>query len=248
LDLVLTGKVALITGASKGIGKAIARAFAEAGASVMLSSRKAEGLAAAAADIDGDVAWHCANAGDPEQATACVDETLRRFGSVDILVNNAGANPYLGPLMGINPAQIDKTHQVNQRAIVVWTQQVWNASMREHGGVVLNMSSMGAFLVESHLGYYNATKAAIVHLTHQMAAELGPKVRVNAIAPGLVRTDFSRALWESDDGARAHKLPLQRLGEPEDVANAALFLCSPAASWITGVTLPVDGGALVQPS
>ena len=246
MELRLDGKVALVTGASKGIGKAIATAFAQAGASVMLSSRKASGLQAVAANMDGDVAWYAANAGEADQAADCVATTVKRFGGVDILVNNAAANPYMGPLMGITKSQIDKTHQVNQRAIVVWTQQVWNAGMRDRGGVVLNMSSMGAFLVEPDLGYYNTTKAALVHLTRQMATELAPGVRVNAIAPGLVCTDFSRALWETSGQTSAQKLPLRRLGQPEDIAGAAVFLCSDAASWITGVTLPVDGGALVQ--
>ena len=246
MELRLDGKVALVTGGSKGIGKGIAAAFAEAGAAVMISSRKAEGLEAAAADIKGDVAWFAANAGEPEQAAACVAATMERFGRVDILVNNAAANPYHGPLMGISPSQIDKTHQVNQRAMVLWTQECWKASMQEGGGSVINVASIGAFLVEPALSYYNATKAAMVHLTRQLAAELGPKVRVNAIAPGLVRTDFARALWENDGDAIARHLPLRRLGEPEDMGNAAVFLCSDAASWITGVTIPIDGGAMVR--
>ena len=246
MELRLDGKVALVTGGSKGIGKGIAAAFAAAGASVMISSRKAEGLEAAAADIKGDVAWHAANAGEPEQAAACVAATVERFGSVDILVNNAAANPYHGPLMGISPSQIDKTHQVNQRALVLWTQEAWKASMQERGGSVVNIASIGAFLVEPALSYYNATKAAMVHLTRQLAAELAPKVRVNCIAPGLVKTDFARALWENDGDAIARNLPLRRLGEPEDMGNAAVFLCSDAASWITGVTIPIDGGAMIR--
>src|SRR3954452_13687724 len=137
MELRLDGKVAIVTGGSKGIGKGIAAAFAEAGASVMLTSRKAEGLETAAADMKGDVGWFAANAGEPEQAAACVAATVERFGRVDILVNNAAANPYMGPLMGISPSQIDKTHQVNQRALVVWTQEVWKASMHERGGAVL---------------------------------------------------------------------------------------------------------------
>ncbi len=246
MELRLDGKVALVTGASKGIGKGIASAFAEAGAAVMLSSRKPDGLESAAAEIKGDVAWFVANAGEPDQAAACVAATVDRFGTVDILVNNAAANPYMGPLMGISPSQADKTHQVNQRAIVVWTQEVWKAAMQERGGCVLNIASIGALKTETAIAYYNATKAAVLHLTRQLAAELSPGVRVNAIAPGLVKTDFARALWEPNEAAYANSLPLKRLGTPDDIANAALFLCSDAASWITGANLIVDGGALIR--
>jgi NAD(P)-dependent dehydrogenase (short-subunit alcohol dehydrogenase family) len=246
MELRLDGKVALVTGGSKGIGKGIAAAFAAAGASVMISSRKAEGLEAAAAEMTGDVAWFAANAGEPDQAAACVAATMERFGSVDILVNNAAANPYHGPLMGISASQADKTHQVNQRAIVLWTQEVWTASMQDRGGAVLNIASIGALLTEQGLGYYNGTKAAVVHLSRQLAAELSPKVRVNCIAPGLVKTDFARALWEGNEEAFEKFIPLQRIGEASDIANAALFLCSDAASWITGDTMVIDGGTTLK--
>jgi NAD(P)-dependent dehydrogenase (short-subunit alcohol dehydrogenase family) len=245
MDLRLDGKVALVTGASKGIGKAIAAAFADAGASVMLSSRKPEGLEAAAADIKGEVAWHAANAGRPEDAEAAFDATIERFGAVDILVNNAAANPYMGPAIDIDLPRYDKTVEVNIRGPLVWTQLAWNRWMKEHGGVVLNIASVGGMTFGGAIGIYDNTKAALIHLTSHLAVELGPQVRVNGIAPGLVKTDFARALWEPAEEAVARRLPLKRLGTPEDIASGALFLCSDAASWITGHTMVIDGGILV---
>jgi len=250
MDLRLDGKVALVTGASKGIGLAIAAGFAAAGASVMLSSRKPDGLEAAVASIkpDGDaqVAWFAANAGDEAAPAACIDACLSRLGPVDVLVNNAATNPYMGPTLGISASQMDKTHQVNQRAIVLWTAAAWEASLRERGGSVINISSVGGLHTDAGaIGYYNATKAAVIHLTRQLATELAPGVRVNAIAPGLVKTDFARALWEPNEPAVAASMPLRRLGEPADIGNAAVFLASDAGGWITGHTLVVDGGLLI---
>jgi NAD(P)-dependent dehydrogenase (short-subunit alcohol dehydrogenase family) len=251
MELRLDGKVALVTGGSRGIGRATAARFAEAGARVMLVSRKADALAEAAAamaDLGGEVEWRAANAGDPDAARQCVADTVQRFGSLDILVNNAATNPYFGRLIDIDAARADKTVQVNQEAVLTWTQCAWRASMADRGGTVINMSSVGAMTVEPGIGWYNVTKAAVVHLTRQLAYELGPAVRVNALAPGLVKTDFARTLWERAGDAVAARLPLRRLGEPDDVARAALFLASDAASWLTGHTLVVDGGALTLPS
>jgi NAD(P)-dependent dehydrogenase (short-subunit alcohol dehydrogenase family) len=137
-----------------------------------------------------------------------------------------------------------KTVQVNQTAVLVWTQLAYKASMAAHGGSVINIASIGGYSVEPTIGWYNVTKAAVIHLTRQLAGELGP-VRVNAIAPGLVRTDLARALWENNEDDVGRRLPLGRIGEPDDVATVALFLASDAARWITGQTLVVDGGALV---
>jgi NAD(P)-dependent dehydrogenase (short-subunit alcohol dehydrogenase family) len=251
MDVRLDGKVALVTGGSRGIGRAIAHRFAESGANVMLSARKAEALADAAASMTGlvgEVAWYAANVGDPEAAQRCVEATVDRFGSLDVLVNNAATNPYFGPLMEIDLSRAEKTVQVNQEAALVWTQCAWRASMAQRGGSVVNLSSVGGFSVERGIGWYNVTKAALAHLTRQLAYELGPGVRVNALAPGLVRTDFARALWEPAGDAIARRLPLQRLGEPDDIAKAALFVASDAASWMTGQVLVVDGGALAMPS
>ena len=248
MEIRLDDKVALVTGASRGIGEAVARALAGSGASVMLSSRKQEALEETAAGIDGDVDVFAANAGDPEQAEACVAATVQRFGSVDILVNNAATNPYLGPALGIDLPRYDKTMQVNLRGPLVWTQAAWAASMQDRGGVVLNMASLGGLVTEPMLGIYNVTKAGLIHLTRTLALDMAPGVRVNALAPGVIKTEFARALWEAGGEELARSLPLKRIGEPDDVANAALFLCSDLASWITGQVLVVDGGAVIRPS
>jgi NAD(P)-dependent dehydrogenase (short-subunit alcohol dehydrogenase family) len=243
----LDGKVALVTGASKGIGRAIAAGLAGAGAHVMLSSRKQEGLDEAARAMPSErIATFAANAGDPDQAEACVRATVNRFGMVDILVNNAATNPYFGPVIDVDLSRFDKTVQVNLRGPLVWTQSAWWASMKERGGAVINVVSVGGIKSEAGLGVYNTTKAALIHLTRILAAELGPKVRVNAIAPGLVKTDFARVLWETAEGAVAAGLPLRRLGEPGDIVGAALFLAGDLGAWVTGHTLVVDGGALVR--
>ncbi len=246
MDVRVDGKVALVTGASKGIGRAIATSLAESGARVMLSSRKQEALEEAASTIDGEVAVHAAHAGDPEQAEACVDATLERFGGLDILVNNAATNPYFGPTLDIDLSRFDKTVEVNWRGPLVWSRLAWRAAMQERGGVILNIASIGGFGIEPSIGIYNGTKAAVIHLTRQLALELAPGVRVNALAPGLVKTDMARALWEPNEEAIARHMPAGRLGEPVDIANAATFLCSDAASWITGTTVVVDGGALLR--
>ena len=247
MEIRLDGKVALVTGASRGIGRAIAAQLAEAGAKVMLSSRKQDALEEAAADIKGETAVFAANAGEPDQVAACVAATVERLGRVDILVNNAATNPYMGPNIDIDLARYDKTWQVNLRGPLVWMQHAWNASMKERGGNVVNIASVGGLSIEPSIGIYNTTKAALIHLTKTLAAELSPGVRVNAIAPGLVKTDMARALWQPAEEQLAKRTPLKRLGEPEDIANAALFLTSDLSSWMTGHVLVVDGGALIRP-
>jgi NAD(P)-dependent dehydrogenase (short-subunit alcohol dehydrogenase family) len=249
----LTGKVALVTGASRGIGRAVATALAGAGASVVISSRKQDALDAAAVAIEDAVPGAAvlgiaANAGDPEGAAACVEGTMRHFGAVDVLVNNAATNPQMGPIIDMELAAWDKTYQVNVRGAVVWCQLVWRAWMREHGGAIVNMVSVGGLQPVGDIGAYNSTKAALIHVTKHLARELAPGVRVNAIAPGLVRTDMASVLIErlSARGEIAAHFPLGRVGEPDDVANAALFLASDRASWITGHTLTVDGGQLIS--
>ncbi len=246
MELRLDGKVAVVTGASRGIGRATAAALAGAGASVVLTSRKQDALEEAAAGIDGETAVFAANAGEPEQAEACIAFAVERFGAVDVLVNNAATNPYMGPSIDIDLPRYDKTFQVNLRGPLVWTQAAVRASMRERGGSVVNIASIGGLSIEPSIGIYNTTKAALIHLTKTLAIDLAPGIRVNAVAPGLVKTDMARALWEPHEEAMAKRMPLRRLGVPDDIASAVLFLCSEASSWITGHTLVVDGGLLVR--
>jgi NAD(P)-dependent dehydrogenase (short-subunit alcohol dehydrogenase family) len=246
MEISLDGKVALVTGASKGIGKAIAAGMAASGARVMLSSRKQDQLEAAAAEMEGETAVFAANAGDLDAAAACVEATIDRFGGLDILVNNAGTNPYYGATLGVDPPRYDKTFEVNVRGPVFWSQQAWERSFKDHPGVIINIASTGGLRGEFGLGVYNVTKAALIHLTRQLAGEVGP-TRVVGIAPGLVDTDFAALLVENFGDALVAALPTKRLGEPEDIANLAVFLASDKASWITGETYVIDGGAGVAP-
>jgi NAD(P)-dependent dehydrogenase (short-subunit alcohol dehydrogenase family) len=251
VELELHGKTALITGGSRGIGLAIAQRYLEAGANVMLTSRTADDLAAA---VDGLVAegapaekvtFMAAHVAKAEQAQACVEATVERFGGLDILVNNAGTNPYFGPLIDIDLVRAQKTFEVNQLAVLMWTSYAVKAGLQ---GSVINVASIGGLGVEPGIGWYNVTKAAVLHLTEQLAWELAPTVRVNALAPGLVKTHLARALWEPNEERIAAHIPLRRLGLPDDIATGALFLASDAASWMTGQTLVIDGGTTRQPS
>ncbi len=245
MELRLDGKVALVTGASRGIGRAIAAEYAASGARVMLSSRKQDALEEAAATMDGEVAVYAANAGDLDAADACVAATIERFGGLDILVNNAATNPYYGPTLGVDQPRYDKTFDVNLRGPLFWCRSAWERAFQERPGVIVNIASVGGMRAEGFLGIYNLTKAALIHLTRQLAGELGP-TRVVGIAPGLVKTDFAQVLVDNFGETLAGSLPLKRLGEPEDIASLATFLASDAASWITGDTYVIDGGAGVR--
>jgi NAD(P)-dependent dehydrogenase (short-subunit alcohol dehydrogenase family) len=246
-------RTVLVTGASRGIGKATAVAFAAQGANVVLTSRKQDTLDEVAAEIlaahpDVGVLAHAAHAARPDEAAACVDAAVAKFGQIDVLVNNAGTNPYFGPLMDIDPVVAEKTTALNQFGVVLWSQLAWKASMSQHGGSIVNVASVGGLLTEPGIGYYNSTKAAVIHLTRQMAAELAPAVRVNAVAPGIVRTHLAKALWENFEDRLKEALPLGRIGEPDDIADAILFLANDSARWITGQTLVIDGGAQIRSS
>lgn len=248
MDLRLDGKVALVTGGSRGIGRSIAAAFAASGARVMIASRKADSCEEAAADIGHDCRWFAANVGYPDQAEALVDHTLAELGGVDILVNNAGANPYAGPTIDVDLARWDKTIAVNMTAPLLLTQLCWRRYMQQAGGgcSIINISSVGGLTTSPQLGVYDVAKAGLIHLTKQLAAELGPAVRVNCIAPGLIRTDFARILWEGERGGQvAESYPMKRLGEADDIAACATWLAADSGAWITGQTIVLDGGGLV---
>ena len=246
VETALKGKAALVTGGSRGIGMATAEAFAAEGAQVMITGRNADGCRSAAAEIGPNCAWVAGNVGNPDDAEAAIEATMAAFGSVDILVNNAATNPYAGPVIGADLPRWNKTIAVNLTAPLVWSQLCWRRSMRQRGGAIINISSVGAFNTSELFGIYTLTKDALNHLTRQLARELAPRVRVNAIAPGLIRTRMSRALWEGGKGKKAAETyPLKRLGRPGDIANAAVFLASDASSWITGHTMVVDGGGIL---
>lgn len=247
MDLQLDGKTAIVTGGSRGIGKAIAAAYASAGARVMITSRKADACEEAAAEIGNDCAWEAGNVGNPDDADRVISACMDRFGAVDILVNNAATNPYAGPLIDTDIPRWQKTIDVNMTAPLFWTQKVWHTHMKSNGGVVINISSVGGLTTNPILGVYDVTKSALIHMTKQLAPELGPGVRVNAICPGLVKTDFAKALWEDGRGDKvAEQYPLNRLGEVEDIAGAALYLAADTGSWMTGQIMVLDGGGLVS--
>jgi NAD(P)-dependent dehydrogenase (short-subunit alcohol dehydrogenase family) len=244
----LDGKVALVTGGTRGIGRAIAEAYAAAGAGLCVLARKKDELdetQAALSAVGPGVAVYAGSAGDPETIEACIEHCLHELSGVDILVNNAGTNPTFGPMIETEPRAVRKVLEVNIEGPLLLAQAAWRAWMREHGGVVINVASLGGIRPSLGIGMYNTSKAALIHMTRQLAVELAPDVRVNGIAPGLVKTHFARALYEHDENAVAAQFPMKRLGVPDDVAGAALFLASEAASWMTGEVIIVDGGALV---
>jgi NAD(P)-dependent dehydrogenase (short-subunit alcohol dehydrogenase family) len=245
MSLDLTGRTAIITGGSRGIGLSIAQQLAALGANVVVTSRKQESADAAAEQITGSAIGVAAHAVDDDAAKRCVDLTLDRFGSIDILVNNAGTNPAYGPLIEQDHARFAKTFEVNLWAPLLWTSLAVKAWMAEHGGAVVNTASIGGMHQSPNMGMYNATKAALIHVTKQLALELSPRVRVNAICPGVVRTRLAEALWKEHEQALSASTALGRIGEPADVASAVAFLVSDEASWITGETLVLDGGQLL---
>ncbi|MFD3430765.1 SDR family oxidoreductase [Nocardia fluminea] len=238
----LTGRTAIVTGGSRGIGIAAAAALADAGAHVVLTSRSQKSADAAADSVGERAVGFAAHSADEQAARRCIDYTLDTFGSIDILVNNAGTNPAFGPLIEQDYSRFAKTLEVNLWAPILWTSLAARAWMSEHGGAVVNTASVGAMMHEPGLGMYNASKAAIVHVTRQLAMELSPRIRVNAVAPGVVRTKLAEALWREHEPAVATATAVGRIGEPDDIAATIAFLAGDAASWITGAILVVDGG------
>ena len=244
----LTGRLAIVTGGSRGIGGAIAELLAENGADVVISSRKQSDLDTEAERINAlhpdRVTAVAAHAGRPEDLERLVGAVMERHGRIDILVNNAGTNPYAGSLIDAELSAWDKTFEVNVRGYFLLTQLVYRAWMSEHGGSIVNVASTGGLRPGMGLGVYRVTKAAVVFMTRQLAREIGSNVRVNAVAPGLIKTRFAEALWANED-ILARILapnPTGRIGSVEEVANAVLFLVSDAASYVNGEVMIVDGG------
>jgi NAD(P)-dependent dehydrogenase (short-subunit alcohol dehydrogenase family) len=243
VEVRVDGKVALVTGASRGIGAAIVRQLLESGAvGVVVTGRKPDTLEPLAQELGERVVPVAGNASDEDHVEAAVGTAVARFGRCDLLVLNAGTNPAGGALMDVELSAIDRTWDVNLRAPLVWARHAWHASMAEHGGAIVGIGSVGGLAPSPLIGAYNVSKAALHHLVRQLAHELAPGVRVNAVAAAVVKTRLSEALWSWDEEKVGRAHPLHRLGTPEDVARAVTFLLSDAASWITGVVLPVDGG------
>jgi NAD(P)-dependent dehydrogenase (short-subunit alcohol dehydrogenase family) len=244
------GKVALVTGGSRGIGQETALELLRSGAgAVVITSRKQENIdlskaemVEAGADPDRVLAL-AARADDEEAAFAAVAATVDVFGSCDILVNNAGTNPAFGNLMEVDLGALDKTWAVNMRAPLLWVRAAYRHWMAEHGGSVVNVASVAGLRPSPLMGAYNISKAGLVHMTRQLALELAPGIRVNAVAPAVVRTRLAGALL-TDEPATAAMHPLGRVGDPDDVARVIVFLASDAAEWMTGVVVPVDGGVV----
>ena len=238
------GRTALVTGASRGIGLGIAERLVAEGARVVLTARKQDALDEAVAHLGGPehAVAVAGGADDPEHRAAAVAAAVETFGSLDLLVNNAGINPAYGPLMGLDLDAARKILEVNVTAALAWTQAAHAAWMGEHGGSVVNVASVAGTKPAPGIAMYGASKAALIHLTEELAVELGPGVRVNAVAPAVVKTQFARALYEGREEQVAAQYPLKRLGVPEDIGSVVAFLLSDDAGWLTGQTLVVDGG------
>lgn len=240
----LEGRTAIVTGASRGIGLGIARRLVAEGANVVITARHADALADAVADLGG--AAHAlglaGRADDPDHQAAVVDAAIATFGSADLLVNNAGINPVAGGLLDLDLGAARKTVEVNVLAAIGWTQQAHRQWMGEHGGAVVNVSSVTGLGPTPAIAMYGASKAMLNYVTRELAVELAPRVRVNAVLPAIVKTRFAAALYEGREEHVAAAYPLGRLGTPEDVAGAVAFLLSEDAGWITGQLLTADGG------
>jgi NAD(P)-dependent dehydrogenase (short-subunit alcohol dehydrogenase family) len=238
------GKTAIVTGASRGIGLGIAERLVADGARVVITARKQDALDEAVAHLGGpSVALAVAGkADDTEHQADTVRQAVDTFGSIDFLVNNTGINPSYGPLLDIDPGAARKIVDVNCLAAMSWIKQAHAAWMGEHGGNVVNVSSIAGLRPPRNIAFYGASKAMLTYLTQTLAVELGPNVRVNAVAPAVVKTRLATALYEGREEEVAAAYPLKRLGEPEDIAGPVAFLLSEDAAWITGELLVIDGG------
>jgi NAD(P)-dependent dehydrogenase (short-subunit alcohol dehydrogenase family) len=251
----LEGKVALVTGGSRGIGEAIARTFVEQGARVVIASRKLEGVTAVAEAIAKDhgadrIAAFAAHTGKEADCIRLVKDCVVRFGKVDVLVNNAGTNPYFGPLLDADGAAWDKTFEVNLKGYFWCAREVARHCIeRGAPGSIISVASVAGLRASPMQGVYSMTKAAVISMTATLAVELGAsKIRVNAIAPGFVDTRLASAILKNDDLLRhvLDRTPMRRHGVPDEIAGGALYLASDASSFLTGHTLVIDGGLTVQ--
>jgi 3-oxoacyl-[acyl-carrier protein] reductase len=245
-----TDRVAVVTGASRGIGLAIAARIVAEGGRVLITARKPEGLQAAVDELGPDRASFVAGrADDPEHQAQVFRTVVARYGRLDVLVNNTGINPAYGPLTELDESVARKIMDVNVLAALSWARHALGAGLGADGaGSIVNIASVAGLHPAPGIAYYGVSKAALIGLTVQLAAELAPSVRVNAIAPAVVKTRFAAALYEADEAAAAANYPLGRLGEPADIGAAAAFLASSDAAWITGQTLVIDGGSSLRAS
>jgi NAD(P)-dependent dehydrogenase (short-subunit alcohol dehydrogenase family) len=242
-----SGKVALVTGASRGIGYGIAEALVARGDRVCITGRGEDALKAAVERLGADrVIGVAGKAHDKAHQAVAVERTLEAFGRVDFLVNNAGTNPVFGPLADLDLDVVRKVFETNVVSALGFAQRTWKAWQKENGGAIVNIASVAGLSASPFVGAYGVSKAAMVNLTLQLAHEFAPVVRVNAIAPAVVKTKFARALYEGREEEAAAAYPLGRLGVPEDIGGAAAFLTSSQAEWITGQTLVVDGGIFLN--
>jgi len=247
-DFSLEGKVALITGASRGIGQAIAIRYAQAGAKVVVSSRKAENIQPVAAEIEaagGEVLAVAAHVGRTEEIQGLVEQALEAYGRIDVAVSNAGTNPHFGPLLTADEGQWDKILDTNAKGAFRLCKTVVPHMEAQGSGKIITVASVAGLRPSAGMGIYSVSKAALIMLTQVLAAELGSSnIQVNAIAPGLIKTRFSQVLWQTPEIARSimDSIPQARFGEPEDVAGLALFLASPASDYVNGAVFLVDGG------
>lgn len=240
-------RTAIVTGASRGIGLAIAGRLVADGARVVITARTQEALDEAVAQLGGaDHALGVAGrADDTDHQAEVVERAIGTFGSVDLLVNNAGINPAYGPMVQLDLAVARKVVEVNCISALSWVQQAYKAWMQKDGGAVVNVCSIAGIRAAPGIGFYGASKAMLIHITQTLAMELGPDIRVNAVAPAVVKTRFATALYEGREEQVAAQYPLKRLGEPADIASVVAFLLSQDAGWMTGQVLVVDGGVTI---